>query len=173
MASSAVLMSAALAFLICRTNTFSSTGVATSIIFAISSIRLMFCWVSVTRMEFVRSKTSRMPLSDLKPSKAFCASSVPMFLKGIIIETTLIDSSSGLSVFIRSGMPSLRTFARGRARTNFSPYGSRWMPFISRIVSIASTCSASVSFWPGRDWRVIVGLGAPGSFRTVLLTSFE
>ena len=167
-ASSAVFMSCALAFLTCRTNTFSRTGVAMSIERAISSMRFMFCSVSVTRMEFVRSKTSRMPLLDLKPSSAFCASSVPMFLKGIIIETTRPVSPSFVSGSMMSGMPSLRTSFLGSARMKRSPYGSRWMPFISRTTSIASRYSSFVSFWPSRVLSVIVGVGAAGSLRIVL-----
>ena len=120
-ASSAVFMSCALAFFTWRTNTFSRTGVAMSIERAISSMRFMFCSVSVTRMELVRSKTRRMPLLDLKPSSAFCASSVPMFLKGIIIETTRPESPSFVSGSIMRGMPSLRTSFLGSARMNRSP----------------------------------------------------
>ena len=70
-ASSAVLMSTAAALWIWRTNTFSVTGVSTSIIRAISRIRLMFASVSVMMIELVRSKTSSTPLADLKPSSAF------------------------------------------------------------------------------------------------------
>ena len=55
--SSAVSMSLAAANLIWRTNTSSKTGVAMSIALAISSIRLMFSCVSVTRIAFVRSNT--------------------------------------------------------------------------------------------------------------------
>ena len=101
--------------------TVSVTGLAMSIILAISSMRLMFCSVSVTRIEFVRSKTRRMPLLDLRPSSAFCASSVAMFLNGIIIETTLPLSPSVASGSMMSGMPSLRTSFRGNARMKLSP----------------------------------------------------
>ena len=65
-----------------------------SIAFAISSIRLIFCHVSVTRIEFVRSKTFRMPVSDLKFSSAFWASSVAMLLNEIITEITLPSFAS-------------------------------------------------------------------------------
>ena len=61
----------AFAYLIWMYSTVSVTGLAMSIAFAISRMRLMICSVSVTRIEFVRSKTSRMPLLDLKPSSAF------------------------------------------------------------------------------------------------------
>ena len=70
-----------------------------SIAFAISSIRLMFCHVSVTRIEFVRSKTLSMPVSDLKFSSAFCASSVAIDLNDIMTDMTLPSfASSGTSV---------------------------------------------------------------------------
>ena len=65
-----------------------------SIAFAISSIRLIFCHVSVTRIEFVRSKTLRMPVSDLKFSSAFCASSVAIDLNDIMTEITLPSLAS-------------------------------------------------------------------------------
>ncbi len=120
--SSAVLMSVAEAFFICRTNTFSSTGVAISIALAISSILLMFWRVSVTSIEFVRSNTCKSPSFDLKPSSAFCASScAEIFLKGIIIDTTLPESLPSDSGSIISGMPCLRASLRGTALTNFSP----------------------------------------------------
>ena len=70
-----------------------------SIALAISSMRLMFCHVSVTRIEFVRSKTLSMPVSDLKFSSAFCASSVAIDLNDIMTDMTLPSfASSGTSV---------------------------------------------------------------------------
>ena len=157
--------------MIWRTKTCSVTGVATSIARAISSMRLMFCSVSVTRILFVRSKTMRRPAFDLKPSSTFCASSAVMFVNGIIIETTLPLSPSFVSESMRIGMPSLRTSLRGRARIKLSLYGSRWMPFISRTVSIASRYSSRESFCPCLDLSVIVAVGHAGSLRIVLPTS--
>ena len=162
--------SVAFAYLIWMYSTTSVTGLAMSIAFAISRMRLMICSVSVTRIEFVRSKTRRMPLLDLKPSNAFCASSIAMFLNGIISDTTRVDSPSFASGSIMSGMPSLRTSLRGIARTNFSPYGSMWMPFISRTVSIASIFSSTDSSCPFFGCNVIVAAGTCGSFRTVFST---
>ena len=130
----------------------------------------MFCSVSVTRIEFVRSKTSSTPLLDFRPSSTFWASSVAMFLKEIIIDTVRLVSPSLVSWSMYSGMPSLRTSFLGSARTKLSPYGSRWTPFISRIVSIASMYSSSASFCPGRVFRVIVAAGQAGSLRTVFPT---
>ena len=124
-ASSAILMSWAEAFFTWRTNTFSRTGVATSTALAISSMRLMFCSVSVTRIELVRSNTSSTPSLDLSPSSTFCASSVAMFLNGIIIDTVRLVSPTFVSESMMSGMPPLRTSLRGSARTKLSPYGSR------------------------------------------------
>ena len=90
-----------------------------------------------------------------------------MFLNGIMSETTRVDSPSGASGSMMSGMPSFRTSFRGSARTNFSPYGSMWMPFISRTVSIASILSSFVSSCPFFGCSVIVAAGVCGSFRTV------
>ena len=114
-------MSTAAALRIWRTYTFSVIGVSTSIIRAISRIRLMFASVSVMMIELVRSKTSSTPLADLKPSSAFCASSIEMLWNGTTSETTRVDSLSSAFGSMISGMPSLRTSLRGIARQNFSP----------------------------------------------------
>ena len=88
------------------------------------------------------------PFSLLRPSSAFWASSKAIFWKDSKIDTTRIVSPSSASASMMSGMTSTSALLRGIARTNFSPYGSRWMPFISSTVSIARILSSSVRSCP-------------------------
>ena len=162
--SSAVLMSVATAYSIWRTNTSSVTGVATSRSLMISSIRLTFSCVSVTRIEFVRSNACSWPLGSLNPSMAFCASSVVMFTRRIIWLTTLPFSDRGLpGMFIRIGLPCVRSVLRWSARRNLSPNGSRTTPFIVSVTSMASMYSSFERSWPSSDLRVIVTFGRSGA----------
>ena len=162
--SSAVLMSFATAYSIWRTNTSSVTGVATSSSLMTSSMRFTFSCVSVTRIVFVRSNTWKRPFGSLKPSMAFCASSAVMFSRRIIWLTTRPCSGSGFpGIFMRIGLPWVRSVLRWSARRNFSPNGSSTTPFIVSVTSIASRYSSFVRSCPSSDLSVMVLFGKSGA----------